>query len=160
MHMQGVVCSNCHEPHSNALRAEGNGVCAQCHRPDTYDTPEHHRHPVSSSGASCANCHMPETTYMVVDPRRDHSMRIPRPDLSVMIGVPNACNQCHTGESAQWALDAVRDWGVAFKDSGSHPARAFHSARPATAGGAQPQPGAAADHPRHGGGSAGSDAIA
>ena len=98
MHMQGVVCSNCHEPHSNALRAEGNGVCAQCHRPDTYDTPEHHRHPVSSSGASCANCHMPETTYMVVDPRRDHSMRIPRPDLSVMIGVPNACNQCHTGE--------------------------------------------------------------
>jgi predicted CXXCH cytochrome family protein len=129
MHMEGVVCSNCHEPHSNELRAEGNGVCAQCHRPDTYDTPDHHRHPVSSTGASCANCHMPETTYMVVDPRRDHSMRIPRPDLSVMIGVPNACNQCHSGESAQWALDAVRDWGVKFSDSGSHPARAFHSAQ-------------------------------
>jgi len=128
MHMQGVVCSNCHEPHSNQLRAEGNGVCAQCHRPDTYDTPEHHHHPVSSDGASCANCHMPETTYMVVDPRRDHSMRVPRPDLTVMTGVPNACNQCHTGESAEWALNALRDWGVNFTDSGSHAARAFHSA--------------------------------
>lgn len=128
MHMQGVVCSNCHEPHSNQLRAEGNGVCAQCHRPDTYDSTEHHRHPVSSAGASCANCHMPETTYMVVDPRRDHSMRVPRPDLTLMTGVPNACNQCHQDKSADWALGALRDWGVNFSDSGSHPARAFHGA--------------------------------
>lgn len=128
MHQAGVVCSDCHEPHSNALRADGNGVCAQCHRTDTYDTTAHHRHPVSSSGAQCVNCHMPETTYMVVDPRRDHSMRIPRPDLSVVMGTPNACNQCHTGEDAQWALDAVRNWGIEFKDTARHPARAFAAA--------------------------------
>ena len=38
---------------------------------------------------------MPERTYMAVDPRRDHSLRVPRPDLSVSIGTPNACSGCH-----------------------------------------------------------------
>jgi hypothetical protein len=110
------------------LRADGNGVCAQCHKPEQYDTVDHHRHPVSSGGALCAECHMPETTYMVVDPRRDHSMRIPRPDLSLVLGTPNACNQCHTDQDAQWALDALRSWGVRYRDTGSHPARAFQQA--------------------------------
>ena len=128
MHQAGVVCSNCHEPHSMKLRADGNGVCAQCHKPEQYDTADHHRHPVSSGGALCAECHMPETTYMVVDPRRDHSMRIPRPDLSLVLGTPNACNQCHTDQDAQWALDALRSWGVRYRDTGSHPARAFQQA--------------------------------
>ncbi|MDP4788730.1 MAG: tetratricopeptide repeat protein [Haliea sp.] len=68
---------------------------------------------------------MPETPYMVVDPRRDHSMRIPRPDLSVVMGVPNACNQCHQDQSAEWALAAVRDWGMRLTDTGSHPGRAL-----------------------------------
>ena len=125
MHQAGVVCSNCHEPHSASLRAPGNGVCAQCHKPAVYDAPGHHRHPPGSSGAQCATCHMPETTYMGVDPRRDHSMRIPRPDLSVVMDTPNACNQCHTDKSAQWALDALRKQGVEFRDTGSHIARSF-----------------------------------
>jgi len=125
MHMAGVVCSNCHEPHSQALRAPGNGVCAQCHQPQQYDTPKHHRHAADSAGASCADCHMPETTYIGVDPRRDHSMRIPRPDLSIVMGSPNACNQCHQDRDAQWALDAMRDWGVHYRDTSSHIARAF-----------------------------------
>lgn len=125
MHQAGVVCSNCHEPHSQELRAPGNGVCAQCHKAEVYDQPQHHRHAPDSSGAECANCHMPETTYMVVDPRRDHSMRIPRPDLSVVMGVPNACNQCHEDRDAQWALDATRAWGVRFSSTADHPARAL-----------------------------------
>ncbi|MGB1140350.1 MAG: tetratricopeptide repeat protein [Halioglobus sp.] len=127
MHQAGVVCSNCHEPHSMELRAPGNGVCAQCHVPATYDTVEHHHHEPGTAGASCANCHMPETTYMVVDPRRDHSMRVPRPDLSAVIGTPNACNQCHTDRDALWAVDALRTWGVEFRNTATHPARAFHS---------------------------------
>ncbi|MCB1699520.1 MAG: tetratricopeptide repeat protein [Halioglobus sp.] len=125
MHQQGVVCSNCHEPHSLALRAPGNEVCAQCHQPQSYDTPEHHHHPAQSSGALCANCHMPETTYMGVDPRRDHSMRIPRPDLSVVMGTPNACNSCHADKNAEWSVNSLRDWGVQFRDTGTHFARAF-----------------------------------
>lgn len=110
MHQNGVVCSNCHEPHSLKLRAEGNNVCAQCHRPDVFDRPAHHHHPAGSTGAQCVSCHMPQTTYMVVDPRRDHSLRIPRPDLSVRYGTPNACTQCHTEQSADWAGDAVEQW--------------------------------------------------
>ncbi len=125
MHQAGVVCSNCHEPHSGKLRAAGNGVCAQCHKPAEYDTAQHHFHPADSPGAGCANCHMPETTYMGVDPRRDHSLRVPRPDLSLVLGVPNACNQCHTDKSADWALQALRDKGVNFRDTARHPTRAF-----------------------------------
>ncbi|WP_241505913.1 tetratricopeptide repeat protein [Parahaliea mediterranea] len=125
MHQAGVVCSNCHEPHSLELRAPGNGVCAQCHKADTYDVPEHHHHPAGSSGAQCANCHMPETTYMVVDPRRDHSMRIPRPDLGIMLDTPNACTACHSERDDEWALQSLREWGVHFSDTATHPARAF-----------------------------------
>jgi hypothetical protein len=68
---------------------------------------------------------MPERTYMVVDPRRDHSMRVPRPDLSVVMGIPNACNSCHQDKNAQWALDTAKSWGVEYRDTGKHPARAF-----------------------------------
>ena len=110
MHAAGVTCSDCHEPHSQQLRAEGNAVCTTCHAQATYDSTAHHHHPADSTGAQCVECHMPSRTYMVVDPRRDHSMRIPRPDLSASLGVPNACSQCHVGRSDQWAIDALDKW--------------------------------------------------
>jgi Tfp pilus assembly protein PilF len=47
---------------------------------------------------------------MVVDPRRDHSLRVPRPDLSVQLGTPNACNGCHTNRDARWAAAQVKTW--------------------------------------------------
>ncbi len=128
MHQAGVVCSNCHEPHSQALRAPGNAVCTQCHRADVFDTQAHHHHPAGSDGALCANCHMPETTYMGVDPRRDHSFRIPRPDLSMVMQTPNACTMCHADQKPQWALDALREWGVNFTDTSTHRARVFERA--------------------------------
>ena len=108
MHAQGVTCSDCHQPHTQKLRAEGNALCAQCHVPSHFDRPEHHFHPAQSAGAQCVNCHMPETTYMVVDPRRDHSLRIPRPDLSVSLGTPNACSTCHAEQGAEWAAEQIR----------------------------------------------------
>lgn len=103
MRAAGVTCSNCHEPHSLELRAPQQQVCSQCHLPAKFATIEHHKHQQDSEGANCLNCHMPATTYMVVDPRRDHSMRIPRPDLSLEFDTPNACNQCHTDKSTDWA---------------------------------------------------------
>jgi len=106
----GVTCSDCHEPHSQRLRAEGNAVCAQCHLPSRFDTPGHHRHEPGSEGARCAACHMPATTYMVVDPRHDHSFRIPRPDRGAALGVPDACTRCHADQDAEWAATAVRRW--------------------------------------------------
>ena len=110
MHAAGVTCSDCHDPHTQKLRAPGNAVCAQCHEPSKYDLVAHHRHQPGTAGAQCANCHMPQNTYMVVDPRRDHSLRVPRPDESVTFGVPNACNSCHTDRDAKWAAKALHDW--------------------------------------------------
>ena len=104
MYHAGVTCADCHEPHSQQLRAPGNAVCAQCHLRAKYDTPRHTLHAAGSAAAACASCHMPATTYMQIDPRLDHSIRIPRPDLTVSTGVPNACNGCHTDRSAQWAV--------------------------------------------------------
>jgi len=110
MYAAGVTCSDCHEPHSLQLRAPGNGVCLQCHTAEKYESARHHFHKPGSTGARCAECHMPAKTYMVVDPRHDHSMRIPRPDLSVKLGTPNACNNCHAEQSAEWAAQQVKAW--------------------------------------------------
>jgi len=97
MHAKGIRCTDCHDPHSTQLKYKGNRLCISCHQHPAgkYDVPAHHHHPPGSSGAQCVACHMPETHYMLVDPRRDHSIRNPRPDLSVALGVPNACTQCH-----------------------------------------------------------------
>jgi len=102
MFHKGIRCSDCHNPHSGRLKFEGNKVCTSCHQHPAgkYDTPAHHRHDMNSSGAKCVNCHMPETTYMAVDGRRDHSLRVPRPDLSVKLGIPNACTGCHLHEAS------------------------------------------------------------
>jgi predicted CXXCH cytochrome family protein len=110
MYASGVTCSDCHEPHRGKLRAEGNAVCAQCHAAAKYDTASHHRHAPGTSAARCVGCHMPDRTYMVIDPRRDHSLRVPRPDLSIQLGTPNACNGCHTERDARWAAQQLMEW--------------------------------------------------
>lgn len=104
MHSQGVVCSDCHNPHSGVVYDQGNGLCTSCHKAEVFDRSEHHQHKVGSTGAACKNCHMPETTYMVVDPRRDHSLRIPDPKISLDFGTPNACTQCHSDKTGEWAV--------------------------------------------------------
>ena len=116
MNHQGVTCSDCHSPHTLRLRAEGNKVCAQCHRTAKYDGPQHTLHPLGSTGAACTSCHMPATTYMQIDPRLEHSIRIPRPDRTVSIGVPNACNGCHSDKTADWAAQQITShFGAARK---------------------------------------------
>ena len=94
MVQRGVTCMDCHEPHALKLRAEGNALCGRCHNAAAFDTEQHHFHKPGSKGAQCVECHMPSNTYMVVDPRRDHSIRVPRPDLSPTLGSPNACTGC------------------------------------------------------------------
>ena len=99
MYHKGVRCSDCHDPHSLELKYEGNRLCAQCHEPGKYDGAGHNHHPNAAAGSpetQCVTCHMPHTTYMEIDERRDHSIRVPRPDLTVKYGTPNVCNRCHT----------------------------------------------------------------
>jgi predicted CXXCH cytochrome family protein len=112
MYRAGVVCGNCHDPHSNRVLAEDNSLCAQCHDNGYYNAPSHHHHESGGSGASCVNCHMPVKTYMVVDDRHDHGFRVPEPALTVQLGTPNTCNQCHRDKTAGWALKTLQGWGV------------------------------------------------
>lgn len=113
MHAVGVTCNDCHDPHGMGLRTEGDGLCLGCHSPEIYSGDEHSFH--EPEHVACVDCHMPATTYMEVDPRRDHRFSIPRPDLSEQIGVPNACANCHDDMTSQQLADAIRaaqpdDW--------------------------------------------------
>jgi len=110
MFHKDVSCIDCHQAHTQQLLAPGNALCTRCHLPHQYDVPAHHHHEPGSTGASCIECHMPQTKYMVVDPRADHSIRIPRPDLAVKIGTPDACTMCHSDQTAQWSADAAAEW--------------------------------------------------
>ena len=129
MYAAGVTCSDCHEPHAATLRASGDGVCLQCHASDKYEVASHRRHEGVTPAVTCASCHMPVSTYMVIDKRHDHSLRIPRPDLSVKLGTPNACNSCHTDKSAQWAADAIEQWHGPMRKGFQNYADAFHASR-------------------------------
>ena len=128
MFAAGVTCGDCHDPHSEKLKAPGDGVCLQCHASDKYAAAAHNHHEAVNPPVGCASCHMPTRTYMVVDPRHDHSLRIPRPDLSVKLGTPNACNDCHKDKSAQWAASTVESWHGSDKKGFQNYAEAFHAA--------------------------------
>lgn len=109
MFHRGVKCTNCHNPHSGKLVLPTTLVCMQCHE-KKYETFEHTKHEATLSQVNCVSCHMPGKYYMGNDFRHDHSFRVPRPDLSVKYGTPNACNMCHTDKKAQWASEAVVKW--------------------------------------------------
>jgi len=128
MYAAGVTCSDCHDTHSLELRAEGNALCATCHLSTRYDTPTHHYHKTGGDGAACTACHMPQRVYMVNDWRADHSMRVPRPDLSTRLGTPNACNGCHADQSNDWAAGAVARWYPESTQRGPHFGEALQAA--------------------------------
>lgn len=112
MYHKGIRCTDCHDPHTTKLKLDGNAMCVSCHDAHPagkYDTPNHHHHQQGSAGAQCVNCHMPASPYMELDFRRDHSLRIPRPDLSVDLKTPNACTGCHL---EQKNIDADKHEGL------------------------------------------------
>jgi Flp pilus assembly protein TadD len=130
MYHEGVTCTDCHDPHSGKLRAVNlNAVCGKCHSPAKFGTEQHHHHKSASAGALCVNCHMPTRTYMVVDVRRDHSFRVPRPDFSMAYGTPNACNQCHKDKPAKWAAETVLRWYGPGRRQESHFVEAIDAGR-------------------------------
>lgn len=110
MYHKGIRCTDCHDPHSLQLKHPGNETCTSCHQhaAGKYDVPSHHHHAPGTPGSMCVDCHMPHRTYMEVDPRRDHSLRMPRPDLSVKLGTPNACSGCHVKDQLQSIAEDLR----------------------------------------------------
>ena len=139
MYQKGVSCSNCHNVHTGKTRLVGNALCTQCHQATAppafasaagnFDTPAHHFHKADSAGAQCVACHMPAKSYMQIQSRPDHSLRVPRPDLTVKIGSPNACTNCHADRSPQWASDAVIKWYGPTRRQGPHYGEAFAAVR-------------------------------
>lgn len=145
MYDKGVACTNCHNAHTGEPKIEGNGLCTQCHsdggNPDfpsltlkSYDDPAHHFHAEGGQGAECKSCHMIERDYMGIDGRRDHSFRIPRPDLSVKTGSPNACNDCHSDQSFDWAAAQVETWYPDSPNRGPHFSQVLAAGRTSPAG--------------------------
>ena len=106
MYSKGISCRDCHDVHSLKLKKTGNDLCLTCHVP-AYNEPSHHFHKLNTEASQCINCHMTGKTYMGNDFRRDHSFRLPRPDQTVKYNTPNACNNCHTDKSAEWARNFI-----------------------------------------------------
>ena len=129
MHQKGVSCTDCHDPHSGNLYLEGNALCIGCHEPARYDSYSHTHHVSGTPGSKCTDCHMTSRIYMGTDRRHDHSFRIPRPDLTESIGTPNACNDCHNDETANWADLKIREWFPNGQSGQFHWGQAIHAVR-------------------------------
>ena len=166
MYHEKVQCGDCHDPHSMNVKFSDNRLCTQCHLSEKYDTEKHHFHkptdhavtsPADSwaatafsgelrmrvaeraDGTYCTDCHMAAAFYMVCDARPDHAIRVPRPDLTASLGVPNACNACHfdpvKGETPAWADATCEKWyGKTWSDRKRTPhfGEAFDAARRGT----------------------------
>ncbi|WP_221029047.1 multiheme c-type cytochrome [Actomonas aquatica] len=144
MHHAGVSCMDCHDPHTTktVLPVENNALCMQCHSAPgrvmpltqvatpVIDPTAHSRHGLGSTGNQCVSCHMPTTPYMERAPRHDHGWLKPDPLLTKELGIPNACNGCHSEESVDWAIAHTQDWYGDKMDSRQRArARAVHAAQ-------------------------------
>ncbi|MEN8122756.1 MAG: tetratricopeptide repeat protein [Bacteroidota bacterium] len=126
MYHNDIKCNDCHNVHSGERLFDDNRLCYQCHQENYYGSAKHHFHKTvddrggdyyidgrltgKGEGSLCINCHMPARNYMGIDSRNDHSIRIPRPDLSKKLGTPNACNQCHKDKTSDWAIQYTTKW--------------------------------------------------
>lgn len=133
MYKSHVKCTDCHEPHSLKTKQQGNLLCLQCHDWQDYDTEKHHFHPSTGigsdtvltengfynkgDGTQCVDCHMTGGIYMGADFRRDHSIRIPRPDVAQKTGSPDACIGCHSEKPYDWAIKNLKIWYPNYNDS-------------------------------------------
>jgi len=121
-------CYDCHHPHAaKAPRVQGllqasdasNEYCLRCHDDLRGREDEHSHHAQGTAGSFCYDCHMPHSIQNIVGGYekfvRTHNMStIPNPAATVehgMQGAPNACNECHTDETAEWAVEqTLRLW--------------------------------------------------
>ncbi|MCG6921963.1 MAG: tetratricopeptide repeat protein [Acidobacteria bacterium] len=150
MYAAGITCADCHDAHSAKVKISKDDVCSSCHQPERFAVREHHFHDPEKEGGSCVACHMRTETYMVVDPRHDHSLRAPRPDLTLSIGSPNACNDCHRDKSTLWAQRAVERWYPEGQWTQTHYGETLQAGRTLQAGAEEALVALAADAERPG----------
>ncbi len=108
----GVTCYDCHDPHSGKVNkpTENDELCLQCHGTNKVVNgvlaPQvGHNKLCGGKAMPCIECHMPKMTYMGRDPRRDHALHWPDPRMSIELGVPNACLNCHKDKDHEWCME-------------------------------------------------------
>lgn len=107
-------CVSCHTSSGryrfkSADLAEANKACTSCHEENGKSYEQHTHHPLTGTSPKCVDCHMPTTRFGNMM-RSDHSFRPPMPAATIKFKSPNACNLCHTDESAEWANKLVKQW--------------------------------------------------
>ena len=115
-YLQGkATCLNCHaDAHDTGieknqqLRPGASAICTGCHAGKA--TAAHTHHADKSAGSSCVECHMPRTVLSVKAEIRDHSITVPVPENTSRHAIPNACNNCHKDQTAEWAVQAMDKW--------------------------------------------------
>jgi cytochrome c-type biogenesis protein CcmH/NrfG len=89
--------------------AEANKACTSCHEENGRSYVQHTHHPLTGTSPKCIDCHMPTTRFGNMM-RSDHSFRPPMPAATMKFKSPNACNLCHSDQSADWANKLVKQW--------------------------------------------------
>jgi predicted CXXCH cytochrome family protein len=111
-----INCLSCHAMHEGDPKGQlttemrTNQACNQCHTQfnDQAALAKHTRHAPESKGSSCYSCHMPDVVYGVMTFHPTHDITVPDPALTAAKDVPNACNQCHTDKSVNWAITQTK----------------------------------------------------
>jgi hypothetical protein len=122
-------------PTRSSLSTKGIGFARNAMSRESTTGQGINRHPAQLPGSpetQCVTCHMPHTTYMEIDERRDHGIRVPRPDLTVKYGVPNVCNRCHVEPHENAAVGGrprIVEWFGPKRPDDPHYAEAFALAR-------------------------------
>lgn len=101
-------CVTCHTSSGRDRNKENpDQGCLQCHNNRNEDLETHTGHP-KELGLTCLSCHMPKREFVGHFLRSDHSFRPPMPEATIKFGSPNACNDCHTDKTPQWANEIVK----------------------------------------------------
>src|SRR5579863_8097048 len=121
MYARGVTCFSCHDPHGTEndgmVRKSGNALCLDCHGPNSQAGPHaqsmeaHSHHKAGSPGNECIACHMPKIEETISDQKvRSHTFHFVTPGDTETLKIPNACNECHSDKSIEWAKAALESW--------------------------------------------------
>ena len=122
MYTRGVTCFSCHDVHGTPNQAvlwkPANRICLDCHGPNAANGPHartieaHTHHKPDSAGSECIACHMPKIEQTIGDVNvRAHTFKFITPAETDALGVPNACNVCHSDKPSAWSATALRSWG-------------------------------------------------
>ena len=119
-----MACGDCHSPHSLSYRdinggeLQGrfdNGQCTACHASKAVEVEAHTFHQETSEGSRCTSCHMPYLQQNAIGKRlryarSDHTISIPRPVFDDLLGLENACSQCHDEMGVSALQQSVDRW--------------------------------------------------